>query len=407
MFSMGPTHNNNIHSNKTSTPLLLDSVEGTNSYDAVIEVGGVTVTTLPSNPGRTISSPGLTDEYRTWSDSTEAFHQAIFHTIVYFTVGIVGYSFLLPTRWSIVDSVYFSVVIFTTVGYGDLSPDSSASGMIFTMLFALYGIVILGIFLGILGNMAIERQQHLKDERLAGTKKSMLDAFKDAFKEDDDDSAILAFEESSEGPEHLSFVRNICQTVIGQFRPIATLLLLAVPIFLLEKWDFVKGLYWVIVTGTTIGLGDEHPESEWSKVICIFYIPLVVAFAGTLLGRIATFYVDKRNDDVEAEFFARAMTANDLQKMDVDGNAKVSELEFMVYMLTTMQKVDPSDIQEISELFRKIDKDNNGSITTEDLGFISERTECLQRRSAMNQSNSNRMIGHYFRSSWGSSNTPA
>lgn len=259
--------------------------------------------------------------------------------------------------------------------------------------------------------MAIERQQHLKDERLADTKKSMLDAFKDAFKEDnndnDDDSAIFAFEKSSEEPEDSSFLRNICHTVIGQFRPIATLLLLAVPIFLLEKWDFVKGLYWVIVTGTTIGLGDEHPESEWSKAICIFYIPLVVAFAGTLLGRIATFYVDKRNDDVEAEFFARAMTANDLQKMDVDGNAKVSELEFMVYMLTAMQKVDPSDIQEISELFQKIDKDNNGSITTEDLGFISERTECLQRRSATNHSNrSNRTLGNYFRSSWGSSTTP-
>lgn len=60
------------------------------------------------------NSPGLTDGYQAWAQSFDAFHQAIFHTLLYFTVGVIAYSYLLDTRWPIVDSVYFSVVIFTT-----------------------------------------------------------------------------------------------------------------------------------------------------------------------------------------------------------------------------------------------------------------------------------------------------
>lgn len=62
----------------------------------------------------TSNSLGLTDGYQAWSQSFEAFHSAIFHTVVYFTVGVLAYSFFLNTRWPIVDSLYFSVVIFTT-----------------------------------------------------------------------------------------------------------------------------------------------------------------------------------------------------------------------------------------------------------------------------------------------------
>jgi hypothetical protein len=58
--------------------------------------------------------PGLTDGYQSWTQSYDAVHQGIFHTLLYFTVGVVAYSYLLNTQWPIVDSLYFSVVIFTT-----------------------------------------------------------------------------------------------------------------------------------------------------------------------------------------------------------------------------------------------------------------------------------------------------
>ena len=79
------------------------------------EEGGITVSTTPSSENDTNdNSPGLTDGYEQWSQTFEAFHSAIFHTIAYFVVGIVGYSYLLDTQWAVIDSLYFSVVIFTT-----------------------------------------------------------------------------------------------------------------------------------------------------------------------------------------------------------------------------------------------------------------------------------------------------
>nr|WP_286193752.1 potassium channel family protein [Tropicibacter sp. R16_0] len=48
----------------------------------------------------------------------------------------------LVEGWSWLDSIYFSVVTISTVGFGDFSPETAA-GKIFTMFYILVG---LGIF---------------------------------------------------------------------------------------------------------------------------------------------------------------------------------------------------------------------------------------------------------------------
>ena len=54
--------------------------------------------------------------------------------------------FSLLEDWSIVDSFYFSVVTATTVGFGDLTPDTDAAKL-FTVLYIVVGISIIGTFL--------------------------------------------------------------------------------------------------------------------------------------------------------------------------------------------------------------------------------------------------------------------
>lgn len=48
--------------------------------------------------------------------------------------------------WSWVDSVYFSVVAITTVGFGDLSPSTDAS-KIFTVVYIMVGISLITTYL--------------------------------------------------------------------------------------------------------------------------------------------------------------------------------------------------------------------------------------------------------------------
>ena len=65
-------------------------------------------------------------------------------SVALIVVGTVVFSLL--EDWSIVDSLYFSVVTVTTVGFGDLTPDTDGAKL-FTVLYILMGISIIGAFL--------------------------------------------------------------------------------------------------------------------------------------------------------------------------------------------------------------------------------------------------------------------
>jgi len=70
-------------------------------------------------------------------------------------VGTVFYRLVEDLTW--LDSVYFSVITLTTVGYGDFSPNTNA-GKVFTMGYVLVGI---GIFVAVVTEIGA----HLVDAR--------------------------------------------------------------------------------------------------------------------------------------------------------------------------------------------------------------------------------------------------
>ena len=72
------------------------------------------------------------------------------------TVGTVAYWFL--EDWSWVDSLYFSTVAVTTVGFGDLAPSTDGSKL-FTVLYLLIGIAIITTFLNARMRRAGERRR--------------------------------------------------------------------------------------------------------------------------------------------------------------------------------------------------------------------------------------------------------
>lgn len=51
--------------------------------------------------------------------------------------------------WSVVDSLYFTVVTLLTIGYGDLTPSTDASKL-FTVVYALVGVGLLASFVTVL-----------------------------------------------------------------------------------------------------------------------------------------------------------------------------------------------------------------------------------------------------------------
>jgi potassium channel subfamily K, other eukaryote len=76
--------------------------------------------------------------------------------LAYLTTGVLAYTFVFE-QWSIVDSIYFTTTVFSTVGYGDLSPTNMPS-RIFTCLFGFGGIGFLGSAIATIGSSVVHAE---------------------------------------------------------------------------------------------------------------------------------------------------------------------------------------------------------------------------------------------------------
>lgn len=62
--------------------------------------------------------------------------------------------YTLVERWTVIDALYFCVVTLTTVGYGDLAPQTDA-GKLFTVVYVLAGVGLILLFVNTILNRAI------------------------------------------------------------------------------------------------------------------------------------------------------------------------------------------------------------------------------------------------------------
>ncbi|XP_069810310.1 potassium channel subfamily K member 17 isoform X2 [Dendropsophus ebraccatus] len=127
-------------------------------------------------------------------------------------------------RWDYTGSFFFSVTAITTIGYGNLAPNTSA-GQIFCVFFALFGIPLNLILLNRIGQKMLGLVQ--KSTNFLGKKLGRRKAVK--------------------------FLTSSCALVIG------LLLFFFLPPILfraMEGWTYEEGFYYAFITLSTIGFGD-------------------------------------------------------------------------------------------------------------------------------------------------------
>jgi hypothetical protein len=190
---------------------------------------------------------GLTASYTAWMDSEGAYNQVLLAVVLFFAVAVIGFSYVFES-WAVTDSIYFAVVIFTTVGtyaihhqpevilalthvkifpgYGDMSPTNDLSRL-FTMLVALFGIVILGVFLGMVGEDILDGQRERVEARLRNAQTKVMEQFSE--------------EDTAAPPPERTFLHDACDICIKQFPAILVLCVFGAPVIYLEGWDIITG----------------------------------------------------------------------------------------------------------------------------------------------------------------------
>ena len=96
-------------------------------------------------------------------------------TILVFLVFAGGFVYSNIEGWRYFDSVYYTVVTITTIGYGDFAP-STDLGKFFTIIFVFLGIGMAFYFFSLIGRYMFKKQlkkELAKSERLRQSQKKI------------------------------------------------------------------------------------------------------------------------------------------------------------------------------------------------------------------------------------------
>ncbi|MGI9607833.1 MAG: potassium channel family protein [Acidimicrobiales bacterium] len=105
---------------------------------------------------------------RLWAENATRALVVASGTVV--AIGTVFYRFVEDLSW--VDALYFTIVTLTTVGYGDIAPETTA-GKLFTAVYLLLGI---GLLLSLLTELASHAYVRDSEERALGDRARELGA---------------------------------------------------------------------------------------------------------------------------------------------------------------------------------------------------------------------------------------
>lgn len=143
----------------------------------------------PMSPEEEINDQSsFTDTYTDFATSTQALRFCLFHAACYYAMAVTGFC-LFVEHWTIPESFYYATVLFTTIGFGDFAPTTAIS-KVFTSLLALYGIIILGIFLGVAGEMFVEANHRALTKRQTLVAHNVMEAIRDGDKAKEDIKAL-------------------------------------------------------------------------------------------------------------------------------------------------------------------------------------------------------------------------
>ncbi|XP_057461509.1 two-pore potassium channel 1-like [Actinidia eriantha] len=283
---------------------------------------------------------------------------AVFLT-VYLGVGTLCFYLVSPQingnkTNGVLDAVYFCIVTMTTVGYGDLVPNSVPAKLL-ACAFVFTGMALIGLILSEAADYLVERQEILLVKALHISEKVGQMEIMDEI--ETNKARYKCF---------LVFVSLLVLVAVG------TIFLMAV-----EKLDLVDAFYCVCSTVTTLGYGDKSFSTKAGRVFAIIWILMSTTCLAQFFLYIAELYTETRQRKLIDWVLTRKMTKEDLEAADLDNDRVVGAVEFVIYKLKEMGKINHEDISLVMEEFENLDVDQSGTLSASDI-MLAQSSETVK-----------------------------
>lgn len=242
------------------------------------------------------------------------------------------------------DALYFCVVTMTTVGYGDLVPNSTIAKLL-ACIYVFTGMALGGLILSKAADYIVEKQEIFLAESMCKAENfGLQEVAKELETKKSKYKFVLAVA--------TFFVLMIAGTVF---------------LYFIENLDFVDALYCVCSTVTTLGYGDKSFSTAAGRIFAVFWILSSTICLAQSFAYLAELYTEDRQRSLAKMVLTRKLSLSDLEAADLDGDKVVSAAEFVVYKLKEMGKINQEDISAVMESFRKLDCDQSGTLTEADI----------------------------------------
>ncbi|WCJ27345.1 Two-pore potassium channel 3 [Euphorbia peplus] len=278
--------------------------------------------------------------------------QSVILLVLYLSFGVGIYwfnrdDFVARETHPVVDALYFCIVTMCTIGYGDITPNSTATKM-FSILFVLVGFGFIDILLSGMVCYVLDLQENYL---LRNVKRGH-----------DIEAAGSVIIDVKKGRMRIRMKVALALGVVVLCIGIGVGVM-----HFVENLGWVDALYLSVMSVTTVGYGDRAFNSMQGRIFASIWLLVSTLAVARAFLYLAEARVDKRHRKMAKWVLGQNMTVSEFLAADIDQNGFVSKSEYVIYKLKEMGKVSEKDIIQISQKFDRIDTGNCGKITLADL----------------------------------------
>lgn len=267
--------------------------------------------------------------------------------IGWFLIGLVVFTHVMTfveerRHLTIIEAIYLSSQILTTVGYGDFTPSTSA-GYVFLAFYTLTGVTIFGWLFAELYEFGTSKHGASSADAVAP-------------------AVARAHSAQSAAPHHQKgryddFIQALWPCMLAAI--VGTLFFHFYPG---EQKPFWQALYTSVVSLTSVGFGAFHPVTQAGYLFTSVWLLLGVSATANMIVTLGNSFFKYRKE-VRAEHMSMEL----LEQMDISHSGNVDKVEFLRFELVRRGLCGTNDIDDILDLFADLDTNKSGELEIEHL----------------------------------------